>query len=262
MPDFNIFYAWQSDLPPKVTRYFIEDAAKRAIKKINKDVAIEESPRLDSDTKGEAGMPEIASTIFSKISDCGIFLADLSFIGESHVEEGENPKKLPNPNVLLELGHASSKVGWERIICVMNSFYGTPEETIFDIKHRRFPITYNLESESDPNKSKIRTTLVASLEEAIRGAMQSEHQAVLDSLRSLDGDCFSIMSSFGSQVSFQAPQPRFQADLVRTQVHVSAARHMLELGLLHTDFNYQSRTVSYSWTYLGVLVLIHLGFRK
>ena len=261
MSEFNIFYAWQSDLPSKSTRYFIEDAAKRAIKKINKDVAIEESPRLDSDTKGEAGMPEIASTIFSKIADCGIFLADLSFIGSSNAEDGSNPKKLPNPNVLLELGHASSKVGWDRIICVMNSFYGTPEETIFDIKHRRFPITYYLESETDTNKAQIRNELVNHLEAAIRAAIQSEHQAVQDSIKSLDSDCFAIMSSYGGQDNFQLPQPKFQADHVRTQIYMHAARHMLELGLIETNFDYGNRTVSYSWRYLGRLVLQGLGFR-
>ena len=91
---------------------------------------------------------------------------------------GDKAKKLPNTNVLLELWHASSKVGWDRIICVMNSFYGQPEETIFDIKHRRFPITYNLGSESDPNKAEMREKLAEDLEAAIRAAMQSEHQAV------------------------------------------------------------------------------------
>lgn len=262
MPDFSVFYAWQSDLPPKTTRRFIEDAAKRTIKNIEKDISIEESPRLDSDTKGESGMPEIVSTIFNKIEGCGIFLADLTFVGESYEVEGKKRKKLPNANVLLELGHASSRVGWDRMICVMNSFYGGAEETIFDIKHRRFPITFHLESESDPNKNEIKKKLVNDLKYAIKSAMQSEHQAVIDSLKSLDSDCFSIMSSYGTQDIFRLPSPRFKADQVSTQVHVHAARHMLELGLLETHFDYVRRTVSYTWTYLGILVLKNLSFRK
>ena len=33
----SIFYSWQSDLPSKTNRNFIEDAIKKALKSINKD---------------------------------------------------------------------------------------------------------------------------------------------------------------------------------------------------------------------------------
>ena len=226
------------------------------------DISIEESPRLDSDTQGEAGMPEIAATIFDKISNCGIFLADLSFVGKSFDSKGKEPKKLPNANVLLELGYASSRIGWNRVICVMNTFYGPPEETIFDIKHRRFPIAFLLESEKSDEYKAIESKLERELEAAIRASIQSDHQAVEDALRSLDNDCFKIMSDYGSQDLFNLPVPQYQAQHVTTQVYVHAARHMLELGLLETSFDFSKRVVSYTWTYLGKLVLKKLGFRQ
>ena len=34
----SIFYSWQSDLPSKTNRSFIEDAIKKALKSINKDI--------------------------------------------------------------------------------------------------------------------------------------------------------------------------------------------------------------------------------
>jgi len=261
MSKFTIFYAWQSDLQPKITRYFIEKSAKRAVKNIQQDIKIVESPRLDSDTQGRSGMPEITATIFDKIETCGIFLADLTYVGETFNDTGRKTKKLPNANVLLELGHASSKVGWDRIICVMNTFYGDPEEMIFDIKHRRFPITFNLENEKSQNKSEIKLSLVKELEAAMRSSMQSEHQAVLDSLKRLDRECYYLMSSYGQLEKFKLPSPNSRVEPTSIHLHVQSARHMLELGLMETEFDSVERTVSYTWTYLGKLVLIKIGQR-
>lgn len=261
MSEFNIFYAWQSDLPPETTRYFIRDAAKAAIAGIKSDVSLEESPRLDSDTKGEAGMPEIATTIFGKIAKSGIFLADLTFVGQTLHQREKRQKNLPNPNVLLELGHASTKVGWDRMICVMNTVYGPSEEVIFDIKHRRSPITYHLDNCTADESKCIQSKLTADLRTAISACMQAEHQGVEDALKSLDRDCFEIMSQHGSLDLFSLPMPRFPAENAVTQVLVQAARHMSEIGLVETHFDFATRRVSYIWTYMGKLVTRKLGFR-
>jgi len=79
--DFTVFYAWQSDRSANTNRFLIRDAAKEAIKKVYKDSEVEESPRLDHDTKDAPGLAEVASTIFRKIEGCGLFLADLTFVG-------------------------------------------------------------------------------------------------------------------------------------------------------------------------------------
>lgn len=46
-------------------------------------------------------------------------------------------KKTPNPNVLLELGYAVSRLGWERVICLFNSNIGKIEDLPFDLRQKR-----------------------------------------------------------------------------------------------------------------------------
>mgnify|MGYP001117162222 CR=1 FL=1 len=72
----TIFYSWQSDLPGSETRNIIQDSIKDAVRLLRDTVDIE----ADRDTKGEFGSPDIAQTIFSKIDDCDIFVADVSAV--------------------------------------------------------------------------------------------------------------------------------------------------------------------------------------
>jgi hypothetical protein len=58
--DFTIFYAWQSDRTQNTHRYVIRDAAKEAVRRIGRDASVEDSPRLDHDTKDVSGTPERA----------------------------------------------------------------------------------------------------------------------------------------------------------------------------------------------------------
>lgn len=132
----TIFYSWQSDLPGSETRNIIQDAIKDAVKLLRDTVDIE----ADRDTKGEYGSPDIAQTIFSKIDDCDIFIADVSAVCQYETTDKDGNKKvkyMPNPNVMLELGYATHGVGWENVICVLNADYGAPEDMPFDIASRR-----------------------------------------------------------------------------------------------------------------------------
>ena len=148
----TLFYAWQSDSPGSITRTFIRDAAAGAVKTLVADGRIVDAPRLDSDTQGTSGTPEIAGTIFAKIKQAAIFLGDVTLVGQ--VGDG---KKTPNPNVLTELGFAAGTLGWDRVILVMNTHFGPPEELPFDLKNRRFPITYQLSP--GEQKAEVRTAL-------------------------------------------------------------------------------------------------------
>ena len=92
------------------------------------------------DTKGKFGSTDIVQTIFSKIDDCDIFIADVSAVCQYETIDKDGNKKIkymPNPNVMLELGYATHVVGWDRVICVLNSDYGAPENMPFDIASRR-----------------------------------------------------------------------------------------------------------------------------
>jgi hypothetical protein len=72
--DFSLFFAWQSDSPLDDNKHLIRDAAKEAVKRISADADVEESPRLDHDTKALSGTPEVASSIFTKIELARMFL--------------------------------------------------------------------------------------------------------------------------------------------------------------------------------------------
>ncbi len=132
----TIFYSWQSDLPGSETRNIIQDGIKDAVRLLRDTVDIE----ADRDTKGEYGSPDIANTIFSKIDECDIFVADVSAVCKYEVTDKDGNVKIkymPNPNVMLELGYATHVVGWENVICVLNADYGSPEDMSFDIASRR-----------------------------------------------------------------------------------------------------------------------------
>lgn len=160
----RVFYSWQSDTEAKFNRHFQLDCLKAAVKQINRELQLDEPVREDHDTKDETGSPDIASTILNKIENCEVFLSDITFICVS-----DKNRALSNPNVLIELGYAMHAIGSGRIINIMNIAYGKPEGNIpFDLAHKRWPITYNLNSENYSEKSQIKKDLVASLVQAIK----------------------------------------------------------------------------------------------
>lgn len=166
--EVKIFYSWQSDLGSKFNRSFIEKAINKAISNISAD-EFTLVPVLDRDTKGVSGTPEIAGTIFEKIDKSGLFIGDVSIINSS-----ESGRKVPNPNVLIELGYASSKLGWDRVICLMNTAYGNTDNLPFDLKNRRWPIQYALDEKNyTDDKKKEFDSLVKSIEKSIRDPLAS-----------------------------------------------------------------------------------------
>ena len=150
---FKIFYSWQSDLPGNNTRGFIQECIDAAVRHFRNTVAIE----ADRDTKGEYGSPDIVETIFSKIDECDLFIADTSIVNKYFAtnddgELSETIKLSPNPNVLLELGYAAKTLSWNNVICIMNTDYGEVGDLPFDLEHRR-PVQYSLKASK---KSEVR----------------------------------------------------------------------------------------------------------
>jgi len=163
----TVFWSWQTDSPSRENRNFIEDCLRRAAKKIGREDAIVID--VDRDTKGIGGTPSIADTILNKIRASDVFVWDATLVYSQ-------PRHAPNPNVLIELGYALAAMGDGRLIGVMN-VAGRPggDELPFDLKHRRWPITYSLAStaEEDQNdKSAVRDKLVNDLTDAIRDALK------------------------------------------------------------------------------------------
>lgn len=165
----TVFWSWQSDLDRRITKDFIKEALGEALKKASSELQLESADRLelDHDTKGEAGLVEIVKTIFGKIDACDVFVADITPIATISPDAGQ--KKIPNPNVMIELGYALRELGHKRVITVANSaFGGRPEELPFDLRHRRGAITYLLESNAT---SSSRKDALAKLVKELTGAL-------------------------------------------------------------------------------------------
>lgn len=160
-----VFYSWQSDLPNSCNRGFIQKALENTAGAITKDETIEVEPVVDRDTQGVPGAPDIASTIFSKITAADLFVADISVVTKT------DKRSFSNPNVLIELGYAMKALGNENVILVFNRAFGTFEELPFDLRMRRI-LSYEMEAETK-EKSAERKKLEAQLDVALRTAFQT-----------------------------------------------------------------------------------------
>ena len=164
MKNETIFYSWQSDLPNPTNRSFIQTALEKSAKGVKQDDSISVHPVIDRDTSNVPGSPDIAATIFDKIDNCSIFACDVSIINQ----ESEY-RKMPNPNVLIELGYALKKIGWNRILMILNTEYGPVEDLPFDLRMKRV-ITYN-SKKSDENRATERNLLQKKLTSAIKSIL-------------------------------------------------------------------------------------------
>lgn len=152
----TIFYSWQSDLPNNTNWTFIEDSIVLSTKELKK---IQPNPiniNIDRATREDTGSPDITESIFSKISNSSVFIADISIVNSLD----ESIRKTPNPNVLIELGYAARTLGWEKIICIYNTDFGSFDDLPFDLRNRRI-MTYSL-------KDKVKTDIKKALSNQIK----------------------------------------------------------------------------------------------
>jgi hypothetical protein len=187
------------DRPPKLNRWFIEETIKDAIKKIKAEstsaaeMKLDPAPAVEEQEKGadpDGDPPDdeivyqwgatggsravlVAETILDRIAKSGVFVADVSFVGEITTADGRK-KLLPNPNVLIETGPAA-RTGeqWNRIVLVLNTAFGTVDQLPFDLKHRTCRIQYELTDTKDPGKAIKRRDLAKKLVEQIQPIYRS-----------------------------------------------------------------------------------------
>lgn len=182
----KIFFSWQADTPTREGRNLIERALRKAIDALKADIELEQPERrglpeieIDKDTYGVPGSPPIVDTIFQKIDEATIFVPDLTFVGKRL----DRQRPTPNPNVLIEYGWALKKLGYGRIVPVMNTAFGKPEGDAmpFNMRHLRHPIPYNCPKTVDePAIAAAKRDLAKDLETAIRAVLNSaEFQASL-----------------------------------------------------------------------------------
>lgn len=133
--DFTIFFSWQSDVGKQANKAYIEAKINKAISKLKVGNAAL-NIHLQESTSNETGSPEIVDVIIRKITNCDIFICDVTPI-LTFTNEYETMKCIPNPNVLFELGYAVGSLGWDRIILVWNDQYGNSQYAPFDIRNHR-----------------------------------------------------------------------------------------------------------------------------
>ena len=170
---FKIFYSWQSKTHQNTNRDFIGKCLGKAIKKLKIELK-DDSPDfyLDRDTKDLTGIPNIPKAVEDKIKLCDLYLSDLTYV--MPLLEGDT-EGMSAPNVLIETGFALANPGEERIITIMNEFYGARDKLPFDIKQRRFPISYTLPPDATIDKiSEEAKKLTDELKKVIQSIFENE----------------------------------------------------------------------------------------
>lgn len=265
--DFSIFYSWQSDAPDKTNRKFIRDALDDAVNEIALDAEIVQSPQVVSGMERVPGMPDVAQMMFDRIDNSDLFLGDVTLVGTiTRFQDDRDEKRTPNPNVMTELGYAAARMGWERIICVMNENYGPREDLPFDVRSKRHPIDYKLNtSQKKPERRNIRKNLTKWIKTAIITCMDSEHEGINDAISRLDILCLLVCQVYRNVPYFRdlgqddVNRNRFQ-NFINVQGFRTAIYRLLDLKLLKTDAH--SQKYAYHWTHRGQLLLKELKKRN
>lgn len=162
----KIFYSWQSDTPREIGKDLIRDALDDAVAQVSADLDLEdaERPEVDQDTQGSLGAPAIADTILSKIEAADVIVADVTLTGRVTAGGTAGDKAFINSNVAIELGAALGRHGDEVLLQVMNTHFGSKEQLPFDLRHRRFPVAFDLAPGADKaSRENARRNLAKSL---------------------------------------------------------------------------------------------------
>jgi hypothetical protein len=173
----KVFWSWQADTQGKTGRHFVRAALADAVRALKQPEDVEEPSEretrealhLDHDRQGVPGSPDLARTIFGKIDQAAVFVADVTLVAQMQGEDRGAKKKLINSNVAIEYGYAVRALGDQSILMVQNVHYGKREDLPFDLKHKAGPIQYRLGP--DANKEEIaaeRAKLRGKFVEALR----------------------------------------------------------------------------------------------
>lgn len=170
----KMFYSWQSDTPSVIGKSFIRAALDDAVSMITDEMELDEAdrPSVDQDTQGVMGSPPIAETIFDKIRNANVVVVDVTLVGAT--PEG---KKLINSNVAYELGFAHGHHGDHVILKIMNAHFGDPDDLPFDLKHRRWPIRFELAPGADKSERQKRQVSLSKELAAILGEYLKNRQS-------------------------------------------------------------------------------------
>jgi hypothetical protein len=171
----TVFFAWQSDLPNKTNRSAILQALRSAATAVEEQFAGRDlTITLDEAVRDEPGSPNIPETIRAKIQASDVFVCDVTTINQDAL----SGRKMPNPNVLFELGYAVAHMDWRRVVMVFNKGYGNVTELPFDIGTQRVT-TYEW-PESLQETKMVRSQLASLLQTAISTIVEKSPPKAVD----------------------------------------------------------------------------------
>jgi hypothetical protein len=247
----TIFFAWQMDSPSADNKKFICDALCTAIGLAHGGQTAEEAQRPESDTRGLSGAPNVVEAIFSKIRSCSVFVADVTLTGTTPQE-----KRVPNPNVLIELGYAARSVGWDRVVLVLNGEASDPEDLPFDIRQHRWPIRYRVTPQTTARDAR-QAELVKDLTVALQSCASATLLRAEAMAGKLDTACLDFIAKNETESLIPPPvAPKQMGQLLLSLDHTMVIRRLMEIGALRV-----STTVpfGYVWTYDGQMMIQHLN---
>lgn len=164
---YTLFFSYQSDTRGEYQ--FIKNILEKGVAKKLLSDGIELT--VDCGMRGTAGNPNLSETMLKKGEECDIFLADLTYVVSFKNYKGED-KYIPNPNVMLELGHAWNYHGINHVIFIQNTDYGEAKNLPVDLRGLRFPITYNI-LKTKKTRNEVKNGLIKDLSNAINAVVQS-----------------------------------------------------------------------------------------
>lgn len=247
----TVFFAWQADSPSADNKRFIWDALCAAIGPAQNGQAAEEAQRPEADTRGLSGAPNIVEAIFAKIRSCSVFVADVTLTAAT-----PGGKRVPNPNVLIELGYAARSIGWERVILVLNGEASDAEDLPFDIRQHRWPIRYRVTPKTTAREER-QAELVKDLSVALQSCAAATLLRAEEMAARLDTACLDFIATNESETLIPLPvAPKQVGQLLMSLHHTMVIRRLMEIGALRV-----SATVpfGYVWTYDGKMMIAHLN---
>ncbi len=255
--EFSIFWSWQSDVRANCNRTLIRNSIEIAMEHIKSNARIVpeiQNYNILESAEGVSGTPSITDEIISRIDHCNVFIADLTLVGKIN-----ETKMTPNPNVMIEMGYASSKIGWNSIITVMNTFFGDTGFLPFDLQNRRFPIIYH-SSPEETERTKIKEELTKNIERALVSIISNQEFKIKTAIEKMDYNCLILMNSHKGTPFFSSPETTYTVSngtvmTTDTDIYKFGIPRLLDLQLIRTDYNSQNQRYAYHWTYLGNLVI-------
>lgn len=175
----RIFFSWQtsSKTDRLNNKKFILECiyqAKNEIKDNGKLKGVDFE--VQEGTSGVPGSPEMIRTCLERNDKCHIFIADISVDkkfnrAQKFFNQSPALRVRPNENVVYELGRAEGRLDYRQVIHVANTIFGdmSKDQKVLpaDLQPIRWPITFCLSSNDDPDADEVKKGLVNELKEAI-----------------------------------------------------------------------------------------------